>query len=124
MDARRGPERSKNIPGGEHSMSTIESVLHEHRVFEPSPEWVAQAHLSNGMPPGMLFMYHGWDPMMFRGQHNFSAVVCTAGLIKPTSMAGGYGHLGHRSLAFAPNQTYKDFTVNFEKFTPAPESLG
>ena len=27
-------------------MSTIESVLHEHRVFEPSPEWVAQAHLS------------------------------------------------------------------------------
>src|SRR5512136_809791 len=26
--------------------STIESVLHEHRVFEPAPEWVAQAHLS------------------------------------------------------------------------------
>jgi acetyl-CoA synthetase len=27
-------------------MSTIESVLHEHRVFEPAPEWTAQANLS------------------------------------------------------------------------------
>ncbi len=27
-------------------MSTIESVMHEHRLFEPAPEWVAQAHLS------------------------------------------------------------------------------
>jgi acetyl-CoA synthetase len=27
-------------------MSTIESVLQEHRVFEPAPDWVAQANLS------------------------------------------------------------------------------
>jgi acetyl-CoA synthetase len=27
-------------------MSTIESVMQEHRLFEPAPEWVAQAHLS------------------------------------------------------------------------------
>jgi len=94
------------------------------RVHNPAGQFIAQAHLSNGMPPGMLFMYHGWDPMMFRGKENFSAVVSTAGLIKPTSMAGGYGHLGHRPLSFAPNQTYKDFTVNFEKFTPAPARSG
>lgn len=91
------------------------------RVHNPAGQFIAQAHLSNGMPPGMLFMYHGWDPMMFRGRQNFSSVICTAGLIKPTSMAGGYGHLGHRPLSFAPNQTYKDFTVNFEKYTAASE---
>jgi len=27
-------------------MSTIESVMQEHRLFEPAPEWVAQAHLA------------------------------------------------------------------------------
>ena len=36
-------------------------------------------------------------------------------LCKPTSMVGDYGHLGYRPLAFAPNQTYKDFSVQFEK---------
>ena len=46
---------------------------------------------------------------------NFSEVIPTGGLIKPTSMAGDYGHLGYQPLAFAPNQTYKDFTCDFEK---------
>ena len=64
----------------------------------------------------MVFMYHGWDPMMFEGRENFSAVISTAGLIKPTSMAGDYGHLGYRVLQFAPNQTYRDFTCEFEKW--------
>lgn len=86
------------------------------RVFNPAGEFVAQAHLSAGIQPGMVFMYHGWDPMMFEGRENFSAVISTAGLIKPTSMAGDYGHLGHRPLQFAPNQTYRDFTCQFEKW--------
>lgn len=85
------------------------------RVFNSAGAFFAQAHLSEGTQPGMLFMYHGWDPLMFEDGENFSAVICTAGLIKPTTMAGDYGHLGHRPLAFAPNQTYKDFTCNFEK---------
>jgi nitrate reductase alpha subunit len=85
------------------------------RVFNPAGEFFALAHVSAGIQPGMVFMYHGWDPMMFRGGKNFSAVIPTAGLIKPTSMAGDYGHLGYRPLAFAPNQTYRDFTCNFEK---------
>ncbi|MEJ2084089.1 MAG: molybdopterin-dependent oxidoreductase [Acidobacteriota bacterium] len=84
------------------------------RVFNPAGEFVAQAHVSAGIQPGMVFMYHGWDPMMFEGRQNFSAVISTAGLIKPTSMAGDYGHLGYRVLQFAPNQTYRDFTCDFE----------
>jgi nitrate reductase alpha subunit len=84
------------------------------RVFNPAGEFRAQAHVSSAIQPGMLFMYHGWDPMMFRDRQNFGAVICTAGLIKPTTMAGDYGHLGYRPLAFAPNQTYKDFTCDFE----------
>lgn len=84
------------------------------RVFNTAGEFYAQAHVSAGIQPGMLFMYHGWDPMMFRGGENFSAVISTAGLIKPTTMAGDWGHLGYKPLAFAPNQTYRDFTCDFE----------
>jgi anaerobic selenocysteine-containing dehydrogenase len=85
------------------------------RIFNPLGEFFALAHISAGIQPGMLFMYHGWDPMLFRNRQNFGAIISTAGLIKPTTMAGDYGHLGYQPLAFAPNQTYKDFTCDFEK---------
>ena len=99
------------------------------RVFNDAGEFYAMAHLSAGIQPGMLFMYHGWDPMMFRDRQNFGAVISTAGLIKPTSMAGGYGHIGYKPAEFSPNQTYKDFTCEFEKAVEdvpqahAPESV-
>jgi hypothetical protein len=64
----------------------------------------------------MTFMYHGWDPMMFRGRQNFGAVVSTAGLIKPTSLVGNYGHVTYRPLSFEPNATFADFTMNFAKY--------
>ena len=85
------------------------------RIYNTAGEFFAMAHVSSGIQPGMLFMYHGWDPKMFKGGKNFSEVIPTGGLIKPTSMAGDYGHLGYQPLAFAPNQTYKDFTCDFEK---------
>jgi nitrate reductase alpha subunit len=87
------------------------------RVFNSLGEFYALAHVSAGMQPGMMFMYHGWDPMMFRDRQNFGAVICTGGLIKPTTMAGDWGHLGYRPLAFAPNQTYRDFSCDFAKAT-------
>jgi dimethylsulfide dehydrogenase subunit alpha/complex iron-sulfur molybdoenzyme family reductase subunit alpha len=90
------------------------------RVFNDAGEFFVMAHLSAGIQPSMLFMYHGWDPMMFRKRQNFGAVISTAGLIKPTSMAGGYGHIGYRPLKFSPNQIYKDFTCEFEK---APDDI-
>lgn len=86
------------------------------RVFNPLGSFIAQAHVSAGLPPSMMFMYHGWDPMMFRGEQNFGAVISTAGLIKPTNLVGDYGHLKYRPLFFTPNQTYKDFTCDFEKY--------
>jgi dimethylsulfide dehydrogenase subunit alpha/complex iron-sulfur molybdoenzyme family reductase subunit alpha len=85
------------------------------RVFNDAGEFYVMAHLSAGIQPSMLFMYHGWDPMMFRDRQNFGAVISTAGLIKPTSMVGGYGHIGYKPVKFSPNQTYKDFTCEFEK---------
>ena len=89
------------------------------KVFNETGSFIAMAHVSAAIQPGMTFMYHGWDPMMFRNRQNFSAVICTSGLIKPTTMAGDYGHLGHKPLAFAPNQTYKDFTHDFIKASAA-----
>lgn len=55
---------------------------------------------------------------MFRHRLNFGAMISTAGLIKPTSMAGDDGHLGYQRRAFAPNQTYQDCTCDFEKADP------
>ena len=40
------------------------------------------------------------------------------GVLIPTSMAGDYGHLGYRALNFASNQTYRDFTCNYDKADP------
>ena len=86
------------------------------RVFNTLGEFIAMAHISSAMQPGMTFMYHGWDPMMFRERQNFGAVVSTAGLIKPTSLVGGYGHVTYRPLSFEPNATFADFTLDFAKY--------
>ena len=93
------------------------------RVFSPMGDMIIQAHVTSAMPPGMMFMYHGWDPMMFENQQNFGAVIPTAGLLKPTNMVGGYGHLNYQPFAWQPNQTYKDFTCDFEKYAPEPETV-
>ena len=86
------------------------------RVYNPLGSFIAMAHVTSAMQPGMLYMYHGWDPMMFRGRQNFGSVISTAALIKPTSLVGGYGHVTHVPLAFEPNMTYQDFTCDFEKY--------
>jgi DMSO reductase family type II enzyme molybdopterin subunit len=86
------------------------------RVFNNFGSFTAMAHVSAAMQPGMIFMYHGWDPMMFRDRQNFGGVIPTAGLMKPTSLVGGYGHVTYRALAFEPNHTFHDFTCDFEKY--------
>ncbi|MDH3978192.1 MAG: molybdopterin-dependent oxidoreductase, partial [Gammaproteobacteria bacterium] len=85
------------------------------RVFNSYGEFTVQAHVTSSIQPGMTFMYHGWDPMMFEGRQNFGAVVSTAGLIKPTSVVSGYGHISYQPLVFEPNATFQDLTCDFEK---------
>ena len=85
------------------------------RVFNSFGSFEAMAHVSSGCQPGTLFMYHGWDPVMFKGRENFSSVIPTAGLLKPTSLVGGYGQIHYAAPDKVPNQTYHDCTVEFEK---------
>ena len=89
------------------------------RVFNGLGDFVAMAHVSSSMQPKQMFMYHGWDPMLFRDRKNFNSVIPTAGLLKPVQMVGGYGQLNHRAPESVPNQTYGDSTVDFEKYTKA-----
>jgi anaerobic selenocysteine-containing dehydrogenase len=89
------------------------------RVFNTAGYFIAMAHVTSSMQPGMTYMYHGWDPMMFRDQQNFGAVVSSAGLIKRTSLVSGYGHVTYRPLSFEPNAVFNDFTCNFEKYVEA-----
>ncbi len=86
------------------------------RVFNNFGHFVAMAHVSSAMQQGQMFMYHGWDPMMFRERRNFGGVISTAALLKPTSLVGGYGHIGYRTPDYVPNQTYHDYTCDFEKY--------
>jgi DMSO reductase family type II enzyme molybdopterin subunit len=89
------------------------------RTFNSLGGFIAMAHVSSGIQSGSMFMFHGWDPMLFQGRQNFSGAIPTAGLLKPTSLVGGYGHIGYRSPEYVPNQTYHDHTVDFEKYVPA-----
>ena len=82
------------------------------KVFNDFGDFVAMAHVSSNTRPTTIFMYHGWDPMMFRGQKNFSSVINTNGLIKPVQMVGDYGHLRYQTPDFVPNQTYHDCTLS------------
>ena len=36
------------------------------KVHNKAGSFIAQAHVTSAMGPNMLYMYHGWDPMMFR----------------------------------------------------------
>jgi len=85
------------------------------RVYNDFGSFVAMSHISAGMQPGQLFMYHGWDPMMFRDRQNFNAVIPTAGLLKPVQLVGGYGQLSYAAPDVVPNQTHHDYTCEFEK---------
>jgi DMSO reductase family type II enzyme molybdopterin subunit len=85
------------------------------KVYNDFGSFVAMAHVSSNTQPTTVFMFHGWDPMMFRGRKNFSSVISTNGLIKPVQMVGDYGHLRYQTPDFVPNQTYHDCTVEFEK---------
>jgi nitrate reductase alpha subunit len=89
------------------------------RTFNSLGSFIAMARVTSTVAPGSMFMFHGWDPMMFRGRENFGAVIPTAGLLKPTSLVGGYGLLNYRPLDYSPNQTYHDHTVDFERYTQA-----
>ncbi|MSR08225.1 MAG: twin-arginine translocation signal domain-containing protein [Gammaproteobacteria bacterium] len=94
------------------------------RTFNSLGGFIAMAHVTSSMQPGAMFMYHGWDPMMFRGRQNFSGAIPTAGLLKPTSLVGNYGHIRYNSPHYVPNQTYHDHTVEFEKHVPAKPVAG
>ena len=89
------------------------------RVFNSFSSFIVMAHVTASMQPGMTYMYHGWDPMMFRGRQNFGAVISTGGLIKPTSLIGGYGHITYRPANYEPNATFQDLTCDFEKYVEA-----
>jgi DMSO reductase family type II enzyme molybdopterin subunit len=84
------------------------------RIFNDFGDFTAMAHVSSGLQPMTLFMYHGWDPMMFKDRKNFSSVIPTNGLLKPVQMIGDYGHMRYKPPDFVPNQTFHDCTVDFE----------
>src|SRR5690606_40117186 len=67
------------------------------RIFNSVGSFVAMAHVSAGLQRSQLFMYHGWDPMMFRRRPYLSSAITPDGLLTPTSLLCAYGTNGDRS---------------------------
>ena len=45
------------------------------QIFNKTGSFICQAHLTSGGGLNMLYMYHVWDPMMFKSRHNCRSVV-------------------------------------------------
>jgi len=85
------------------------------RIYNKVGDMKAMVKISPQIPVGEVFMYHGWDPLMFEGGKNFNAPVGCAGMLKPTGLVGGYGHLHYRFFEWGSVQPDRDTTVEAEK---------
>lgn len=85
------------------------------RIYNKVGDMKATIKVSPQIPPGEVFMYHGWDPLLFEEGRNFNAPVGCAGMLKPTGLVGGYGHLQYRFFEWGSVQPDRDTTVEAEK---------
>jgi complex iron-sulfur molybdoenzyme family reductase subunit alpha len=81
-------------------------------VFNDVDSFITQVKIKTGLQPGMVHMYHAWDPYLFKNGKGFQSPIVT--LIKPTNLVD-YGHLRYGMWYFAPNQSSQDVTVEVRK---------
>lgn len=90
------------------------------RIYNNIGETECMAKIDPGLPSGMLFQYHGFEPYQFKGWRNKQAVLATA--INPLELVNGWGHLKaphepleKKGVTMAPNCKTHDVTVEVEK---------
>ena len=86
------------------------------RVLNNIGRYLVQAKLMPGLPPGMLFSEHGWDPSLFPDHNSFEAPFVA--IIKPAEMINGEGHVDKwvpgRNI-WGPNLKFRPSSVEVEK---------
>ena len=85
------------------------------KAFNDLSDFQIHVKVSPQVRPGQVIVYHAWEPYMFANNRNHHAVMPSP--LKPTHLAGGYGHLewrqtfGHQQ----PGQNDRDTVVEVVK---------
>jgi DMSO reductase family type II enzyme molybdopterin subunit len=82
-------------------------VRNGHGAFEARVKHAAR------MQPGMVQMFHAWEPYQFENWEGQQAPAVSP--VKPTHLAGGYGQLHYRMFYNAPGHNPRGVGVEVEK---------
>ena len=78
--------------------------------------------ISRAVPPGLIMIYHAWEPYMFKGGHSYQTV--TPSPINPVELAGGYYHLQPMPLMCSPGENDRGVRIEVEKVEGAGAATG
>lgn len=87
----------------------------EVRVFNDFESFHIRVKLSSATRPGVVIVYHAWEPYQYRGWKPYDTVV--PGMIKWLHLAGGYGHLNYWRWNWVQQQVDRAIPVEVEKAT-------
>ncbi len=85
----------------------------EVRVFNDFESFHIHTKLSSATRPGVVIVYHAWEPYQFRNWKPYDNVV--PGMIKWLHLAGGYGHLNYWRWNWVQQQVDRAIPVEVEK---------
>lgn len=83
------------------------------RVRNDLGAFTLRAKIARYVQPGMVFVYHAWEPYQFRGGCSDHAIIPSP--FKPTNLVGDYGHLHWNYGHWEPNQVDRDTRVEVER---------
>jgi len=99
-----------------HPKDMLERGLEDHdeiRIHNQHGAFEARVIVTDRMQPGMVQMFHAWEPYQFKGWQGPQAPVVSP--CKPTHLAGGYGQLHYRMFYNAPSHNPRGVGVEVEK---------
>ncbi len=85
----------------------------EVRVSNEAGSLLITVKISPSVAPGQVIIYNGFEPYMHRGWNSQADI--EPGIVKWLGMAGGYGHLQYRPLAWQPIPADRAVNVDVEK---------
>jgi nitrate reductase alpha subunit len=83
------------------------------RLFNDIDSSELIAKVTPAHSPGMVTVYHAWEPFQFKGRKSHAAL--TPNPINPVQLAGGYVHLQPRGAVCSPGSTDRATRVEVER---------
>ena len=83
------------------------------RVRNDLGAFILRAKVARYVQPGMVFVYHAWEPFQFRDGRSDHAIIPSP--FKATSLVGDYGQLHWNYAHWEPNQVDRDTRVEVER---------